>query len=161
MPYLIFSISRRAPTLFLLLWLVVPAMAAAAAASDEAAMNTGHPMPPLSEREADVLLRKATEAPYTGRYLNNHAAGTYICRQCGMPLYHSEDRYSYPQTNSTPAAAGPVLTTPCPARCAACPMPTGSGWKFSARIAAGIWGMFLKAKASRTRIPAIASIPCP
>ena len=99
MPYLIFSISRRAPTLFLLLWLVVPAMAAAAAASDEAAMNTGHPMPPLSEREADVLLRKATEAPYTGRYLNNHAAG--------------------------------------------------------------IWGMFLKAKASRTRIPAIASIPCP
>ena len=69
MPYLIFSISRRAPTLFLLLWLVVPAMAAAAAASDEAAMNTGHPMPPLSEREADVLLRKATEAPYTGRYL--------------------------------------------------------------------------------------------
>ncbi len=93
MPYLIFSISRRAPTLFLLLWLVVPAMAAAAAASDEAAMNTGHPMPPLSEREADVLLRKATEAPYTGRYLNNHAAGTYICRQCGMPLYHSEDKF--------------------------------------------------------------------
>ena len=56
-------------------------------------MQKTYPMPPLSGLEADVLLRKATEAPYSGEYVNNHAAGTYICRQCGMPLYHSEDKF--------------------------------------------------------------------
>ena len=34
-------------------------------------------MPPLSGLEADVLLRKATEPPYTGKYVNNHAAGQH------------------------------------------------------------------------------------
>ncbi|QCC84819.1 bifunctional methionine sulfoxide reductase B/A protein [Desulfovibrio desulfuricans] len=56
-------------------------------------MYQTYPMPPLSGPEADVLLRKATEPPYTGKYLDNHEAGTYICRQCGMPLYHSKDKF--------------------------------------------------------------------
>lgn len=79
--------------LFMLLWLVLPAMAVPAATRQEASMNMKYPMPPLSGPEADVLLRKATEAPYTGRYLDNHEAGTYICRQCGMPLYHARDKF--------------------------------------------------------------------
>lgn len=88
----ILNIFRRALGIFLLLWLVAPAMPVPAA-PHEAPMNAKYSMPPLSEREADVLLRKATETPYTGRYLGDHAAGTYICRQCGMPLYHSEDKF--------------------------------------------------------------------
>ena len=56
-------------------------------------MQNTYPMPPLSGLEADVLLRKATEPPYTGKYVDNHEAGTYICRQCGMPLYHSDDKF--------------------------------------------------------------------
>ena len=56
-------------------------------------MQKTYPMPPLSGLEADVLLRKATEPPHTGKYTNFHEAGTYICRQCGMPLYHSEDKF--------------------------------------------------------------------
>jgi len=56
-------------------------------------MHQTYPMPPLSGPEADVLLRKATEPPYTGKYLDSHEAGTYICRQCGMPLYHSKDKF--------------------------------------------------------------------
>lgn len=91
-----FSILRRAAAAFLLFWLALPVMAARAAqpdAADEAHMTATFPMPPLTQREADVLLRKATEAPYSGQYLNNHAAGTYICRQCGMPLYHSKDKF--------------------------------------------------------------------
>ena len=56
-------------------------------------MQNTYPMPPLTGLEADVLLHKATEPPYTGKYLNNHEAGTYSCRQCGMPLYHSKDKF--------------------------------------------------------------------
>lgn len=70
-----------------------PVTGEALAAAKETVMQKNYPMPPLSGLEADVLLRKATEAPYTGEYLNNHAAGTYICRQCGMPLYHSDDKF--------------------------------------------------------------------
>ena len=70
-----------------------PVTGGALAADQEVLMQKTYPMPPLSGREADVLLRKATEPPYTGEYLDNHAAGTYICRQCGMPLYHSKDKF--------------------------------------------------------------------
>ena len=70
-----------------------PMAGGALAAGQEVLMQKTYPMPPLSGLEADVLLRKATEAPYSGEYVNNHAAGTYICRQCGMPLYHSEDKF--------------------------------------------------------------------
>ena len=81
-------------TPLLLLCLGLPQVAGVAlAAGKEVLMQKTYPMPPLSGLEADVLLRKATEPPYTGEYLNNHAAGTYICRQCGMPLYHSEDKF--------------------------------------------------------------------
>lgn len=70
-----------------------PLAGGALAAGQEVLMQKTYPMPPLSALEAEVLLRKATEAPYTGAYLDNHAAGTYICRQCGMPLYHSDDKF--------------------------------------------------------------------
>ena len=70
-----------------------PMAGGALAAGQEVLMQKTYPMPPLSGLEADVLLRKATEAPYSGEYVDNHAAGTYICRQCGMPLYHSDDKF--------------------------------------------------------------------
>ena len=80
--------------LLLALWPVLPlATGGAFAAGQEVQMHQTYPMPPLSGPEADVLLRKATEPPYTGKYLDNHEAGTYICRQCGMPLYHSKDKF--------------------------------------------------------------------
>ena len=79
---------------FILLCLGLPPVTGnAQAAGKEVLMQKTYPMPPLSGLEADVLLRKATEPPYTGEYIDNHAAGTYICRQCGMPLYHSEDKF--------------------------------------------------------------------
>ncbi len=76
-------IFRRVSAVFSLFWLLVPVMPVmtALAAPHEVIMNTKNPMPPLNEREADVILRKATEAPYTGRYFNHHAAGSYLCRQ--------------------------------------------------------------------------------
>lgn len=50
-------------------------------------------VPPLTPREADVILRKATEAPWSGEYEKNTAVGTYLCRQCGVALYRSSDKF--------------------------------------------------------------------
>ena len=47
----------------------------------------------LTDEEAYVILLKGTEAPFTGEYTDNKAAGVYICRQCDTPLYSSEDKF--------------------------------------------------------------------
>ena len=57
------------------------------------AMQETSPMPPLTAREADVIERKATEAPFSGEYVHTYAAGTYVCRRCGLPLYRSGDKF--------------------------------------------------------------------
>ncbi len=52
------------------------------------------PMPEkLTPEEEYVILRKGTEAPYTGRYTDFEGHGTYTCRQCGAPLYRSADKF--------------------------------------------------------------------
>ncbi|CAK7045177.1 MAG: Peptide methionine sulfoxide reductase MsrA [Desulfovibrio sp.] len=89
--------------LFLAAWLLCGAFFPAAAdcaaagpvraASAETAMKPSFPMPPLSGQEADVILRKATEAPFSGQYNDKHDAGTYVCRQCGAALYSSRDKF--------------------------------------------------------------------
>ena len=47
----------------------------------------------LSQKEAYVILHKGTEYPGTGEYVSNKESGTYICRQCNLPLYKSDDKY--------------------------------------------------------------------
>lgn len=47
----------------------------------------------LNEDEVYVILKKGTEMPFTGGLLNNHAAGTYVCKRCEAPLYRSEDKF--------------------------------------------------------------------
>ncbi len=47
----------------------------------------------LSEAEKRVILDKGTELPFTGELLDENRAGTYVCRQCGAPLYRSEDKF--------------------------------------------------------------------
>lgn len=47
----------------------------------------------LTPEEKAVIIDKATERPFTGIYYNYHEKGTYCCKQCGAPLYRSEDKF--------------------------------------------------------------------
>lgn len=48
---------------------------------------------PLTKEEARVILHKGTEAPFTGKYNNFFEKGTYVCKQCGAPLYNSSAKF--------------------------------------------------------------------
>ncbi len=47
----------------------------------------------LTPDEERVLLRKGTDAPYTGAYTDKKDGGIYICRRCNAPLYLSKDKF--------------------------------------------------------------------
>lgn len=48
----------------------------------------------LTEQEAEILLRKGTEAPFTGEYNEFDQQGVYCCRQCRAPLYESSAKFT-------------------------------------------------------------------
>jgi peptide methionine sulfoxide reductase msrA/msrB len=41
-----------------------------------------------------VALQKATEAPFSGRFLQVTQSGTYLCRRCGLALWNTEQQFS-------------------------------------------------------------------
>jgi peptide-methionine (R)-S-oxide reductase len=47
----------------------------------------------LSPEQFDVLRRKGTEAPFTGKLLHNHDSGDYTCAGCGVVLFHSDAKF--------------------------------------------------------------------
>ena len=47
----------------------------------------------LTPEEERVILRKGTEFPFTGKFNKHKEPGTYVCRQCNTPLYHSADKF--------------------------------------------------------------------
>jgi peptide methionine sulfoxide reductase msrA/msrB len=47
----------------------------------------------LTPEEDRVILHKGTEAPFTGKYVNHHEKGTYVCKRCGALLYRSSDKF--------------------------------------------------------------------
>ncbi|WP_295939942.1 bifunctional methionine sulfoxide reductase B/A protein [uncultured Alistipes sp.] len=50
-------------------------------------------MKPLTPQERRVIVDKGTEAPFTGKYYDHYEQGVYHCRQCGAPLYRSQDKF--------------------------------------------------------------------
>jgi methionine-R-sulfoxide reductase len=47
----------------------------------------------LTDHEKRIIIDKGTEPPFSGKYENLFREGTYICRQCGAPLYKSESKF--------------------------------------------------------------------
>lgn len=47
----------------------------------------------LTPEEEHVIVRKGTEAPFTGKYNKFYEPGTYLCKQCGQALYTSESKF--------------------------------------------------------------------
>ncbi|MDO5552427.1 MAG: bifunctional methionine sulfoxide reductase B/A protein [Planctomycetia bacterium] len=68
----------------------------------------------LSELEKYVLLEKGTERAFTGKYTDEAGAGVYACRNCGAPLYRSDDKFrsscGWPAFDD--AIGGAVVRTP-------------------------------------------------
>jgi peptide methionine sulfoxide reductase msrA/msrB len=48
---------------------------------------------PLTKEEERVIIYKGTEAPFSGKYYDFKGEGTYVCRNCGAPLYRSSDKF--------------------------------------------------------------------
>ncbi|HUK79560.1 MAG TPA: peptide-methionine (R)-S-oxide reductase MsrB [Nitrososphaerales archaeon] len=47
----------------------------------------------LNRESVNVCFNKGTEAPFTGKYWNNHERGTYQCVVCGTPLFSSGTKF--------------------------------------------------------------------
>ena len=51
------------------------------------------PYGPLSVEEKQVILNHGTERAFTGCYTDTFECGVYACRNCGAPLYRSDDKF--------------------------------------------------------------------
>lgn len=47
----------------------------------------------LTEDQYRIARQRGTERPFTGKYCDEHAAGTYACVCCGQELFSSETKY--------------------------------------------------------------------
>ena len=47
----------------------------------------------LSSEAYQVLREKGTEAPFTGKYVGEHASGMYQCAACGNQLFASDAKF--------------------------------------------------------------------
>lgn len=50
-------------------------------------------MKKLTKEQADVILHKKTERPFTGKLLHNDEKGNYACAQCGNIVFSSDKKY--------------------------------------------------------------------
>jgi peptide-methionine (R)-S-oxide reductase len=47
----------------------------------------------LTAEQFRVLRQKGTELAYTGKYVNNHAKGAYLCAGCRYEVFRSSEKY--------------------------------------------------------------------
>ena len=80
-------------------WLFAIALALLAVVANAQAGKADHKntkkmeLKKLTPEEEAVIVRKATERPFTGKYDSFYEKGTYVCKRCGAPLYRSESKF--------------------------------------------------------------------
>ena len=47
----------------------------------------------LSPEEFNILRKKGTEYPFSGKFNDHYEKGTYLCKGCGVPLYESDSKF--------------------------------------------------------------------
>lgn len=47
----------------------------------------------LTPEQYHVVREQGTEAPFTGKYVNNYETGMYECVACGQPLFSSDAKF--------------------------------------------------------------------
>lgn len=47
----------------------------------------------LTTEQINICWHKATEAPFTGKYVDCERAGVYVCVCCQNPLFNAENKY--------------------------------------------------------------------
>lgn len=77
----------------LFLILLISLVACAGAQNTKPTKNIKREMKELTAAEKKVIIDKGTEAPFTGKYFEHKEQGTYLCKQCGAPLYTSSDKF--------------------------------------------------------------------
>src|SRR3990167_5871031 len=69
----------------------------------------------LTPEQYQILRKKGTEAPFTGKYYHNKEQGAYRCAACGAELFSSDTKYDsgsgWPSFYA-PTAEGSVETPP-------------------------------------------------
>jgi methionine-R-sulfoxide reductase len=47
----------------------------------------------LTPEEKRIIVDKGTEAPFRGEYTDFFEKGTYVCKRCDAPLFHSSAKF--------------------------------------------------------------------
>lgn len=47
----------------------------------------------LTPEQYNICFLKGTEPPFSGKYVDHHEAGTYVCVACGNPLFASDTKF--------------------------------------------------------------------
>ena len=64
-------------------------------------------MKELTPDEHRVLREGGTEAPFSGKYVDNHEPGVYRCKQCGAVLFNSDVKFD--SGTGWPSFANPAV----------------------------------------------------
>ena len=47
----------------------------------------------LTPEQYHILREKGTEAAFSGKYVDEHSPGTYVCAACGQELFSSDTKF--------------------------------------------------------------------